>query len=199
MLIRPREERDAYAGFIALRFLRARQQGFLSLISLLSALGFLLGVASLIIALALMTGFQSDVIDRIIGSNAHLLVFAEDGTVIDDPEPLIAQLGQIDGVAACEPVVHGYGGLVAAGQRVQWTSISGIDAERPAAVTRLHESMQHGSLEDLTKTTASGRPAIVLGEQLAAQLGALPGDTVRLMIPRPRLTPWGVSVRQKFL
>ena len=57
--------RGRYPVFIARRFVRARRQGFISLISLLSALGFLVGVMSLIIALSLMTGFQQDVIGRI--------------------------------------------------------------------------------------------------------------------------------------
>ena len=61
--------------FVALRYLLARRkQAFISLISLISALGVAVGVMALIIALALMTGLQGELRDRILGSTAHVYV-----------------------------------------------------------------------------------------------------------------------------
>lgn len=192
----PRGRGDAYALFVARRFLRARRQGFLSLISILSASSFLLGVASLILALALMTGFQGDVIHRILGSNAHGLVFAADGAPIERARELAERVRAVPGVVAAEPVVQGYAGIAAQGGLVQWSSVQGILPEYGGTVTGLDERMVEGSLDDLVRPTASGRPAIVLGSDLARKLGVLRGDIVRLIVPKLRLTPWGVSIRR---
>lgn len=186
-----------YAGFIAWRFLRARRQGFLSLISLLSALGFCVGVASLIIALGLMTGFQEDVIRRVLGANAHLMVFGANGApLLQNPEDLVRQVEQVPGVLAAEPVVHGFGGVVSQTGRVQWTQIMAVDPGQSLKVTNTGRQVKSGSWAALKEGGKTGRPGIVLGIELARRLGVLPGDQVRVLIPKPRLAPWGVSIRQ---
>ena len=60
---------------IAVRNLRPkRKQGFLKIISLFSFLGIMLGVAILIIVMSVMNGFRSDLTDKIIGLNPHLIL-----------------------------------------------------------------------------------------------------------------------------
>ncbi|MCU0225297.1 MAG: ABC transporter permease [Acidobacteria bacterium] len=187
---------ERYAPFIASRFVRARRQGFLSLISLLSALGFLVGVASLIVALSLMTGFQEDVVRRILGANAHLVVFPmNQSRTIEDPEAARAALAGVSGVVATEPVVQGFGGIVAPGGEIQWTSLAGIDPRLSRAVTDIGANVQEGTLDALSSAGPSGRPGIVIGREMASRLGVTVGDVVRVMVPRPKVSPWGVSVR----
>ena len=68
--------------FIAVRYLLARRkQAFISLISLISAIGVAVGVMALLIVLALMTGLQGELRDRIVGSAAHVYVFKAGGFV----------------------------------------------------------------------------------------------------------------------
>ena len=189
--------------FVARRFLRSRRTGFLSLNAILSALGFVLGVASLIIALALMTGFQSDVIERIMGSNAHVLVYPADGNpVIENPGRPggeVARIEAVEGVVAAQPVVHGFAGVTGGVGAVQWATITGVSPEGMKRVTDMGGRMVHGRLEDLSVPTATDRPPVVLGSRLAARLGVMPGEPVQLIVPRPRLTPWGVSARIRVL
>ena len=60
---------------IALRNLRPKRKlGFLKIISLFSFLGIMLGVAVLIIVMSVMNGFRSDLTEKIIGLNPHLIV-----------------------------------------------------------------------------------------------------------------------------
>ena len=60
---------------IALRNLRPKRKlGFLKIISLFSFLGIMLGVAVLIIVMSVMNGFRSDLTDKIIGLNPHLII-----------------------------------------------------------------------------------------------------------------------------
>jgi lipoprotein-releasing system permease protein len=186
-----------YERFLAMRFLRARRQGFLSLIGLLSALGFAVGVASLTVALALMTGFQEDMIAKILGANAHLLVFpAGASPELEQPGRIVSELEAVRGVEAAAPVVNGKGVLLSGAGVTQWATINGIDPAQTRRVTDIDEGMVAGSLDALERPTASGKPPIVLGERLAARLGAGLGDRVQLLVPRPKVTPWGVSVRR---
>ncbi len=60
---------------IALRYLKTRKKdGFLNIISIFSFIGISLGVAVLIIVMSVMNGFRSELIDKIIGFNAHAVV-----------------------------------------------------------------------------------------------------------------------------
>jgi len=60
---------------ITFRFLKARKKdGFLNVISIFSFIGIGLGVAVLIIVMSVMNGFRSELIDKIVGFNAHAVV-----------------------------------------------------------------------------------------------------------------------------
>ena len=60
---------------ITFRFLKARKQdGFLNIISIFSFIGISLGVAVLIIVMSVMNGFRSELINKIVGFNAHITV-----------------------------------------------------------------------------------------------------------------------------
>ena len=60
---------------ITFRFLKARKKdGFLNIISIFSFIGIGLGVAVLIIVMSVMNGFRSELINKIVGFNAHVTV-----------------------------------------------------------------------------------------------------------------------------
>ena len=60
---------------ITLRFLKARKNdGFLNVISIFSFIGISLGVAVLIIVMSVMNGFRTELINKIVGFNAHVTV-----------------------------------------------------------------------------------------------------------------------------
>ena len=57
------------------RFLKARKKdGFLNVISIFSFIGISLGVAVLIIVMSVMNGFRSELVNKIVGFNAHITV-----------------------------------------------------------------------------------------------------------------------------
>jgi len=69
---------------IALRYLRTRKKdGFLNLISIFSFIGISLGVAVLIVVMSVMNGFRTELINKIIGFNAHAVVKTYDN-IIDE-------------------------------------------------------------------------------------------------------------------
>src|SRR5687768_4925118 len=93
---------------IALRYLLAkRKQAFISVISMISTLGVTVGVMALVIALALMTGLQTELRDRIVGSNPHVYVWNTKG--IDDYRAEADKLRQLAGVVGAAPAILGQG------------------------------------------------------------------------------------------
>jgi len=71
---------------ITLKFLKARKKdGFLNVISIFSFIGISLGVAVLIIVMSVMNGFRSELINKIVGFNAHITVKPYENQIqIDD-------------------------------------------------------------------------------------------------------------------
>ena len=59
---------------ITFRYLKTRKKdGFLNIISIFSFIGISLGVAVLIIVMSVMNGFRTELINKIVGFNAHML------------------------------------------------------------------------------------------------------------------------------
>tara|TARA_Y100001970_G_scaffold238352_1_gene299513 strand:+ start:575 stop:1807 length:1233 start_codon:yes stop_codon:yes gene_type:complete len=70
---------------VTLRFLKTRKNdGFLNIISIFSFIGISLGVAVLIIVMSVMNGFRTELIDKIVGFNAHAIVKPYDGNINPD-------------------------------------------------------------------------------------------------------------------
>ena len=60
---------------ITFRYLKTRKKdGFLNIISIFSFIGISLGVAVLIIVMSVMNGFRTELINKIVGFNAHITV-----------------------------------------------------------------------------------------------------------------------------
>lgn len=190
-----------YELLIGLRYLRAkRREAFVSLITLISAVGVMLGVTTLTIVLAVMTGFEEDLRDRILGMNPHILVLPHDGTV-RDYESLAERIQKINGVVAASPFVYGQGMLVSRGQ-VTGVVVRGIHPKWGEQVVQLGRFLKEGSLRTLggTPPQEGGGRLIVVGQALARQLGVFGGDAVQLMSPPIHATALGVLPRiQRFV
>ena len=60
---------------ITFRYLKTRKKdGFLNIISIFSFIGISLGVAVLIIVMSVMNGFRTELINKIVGFNAHVTI-----------------------------------------------------------------------------------------------------------------------------
>jgi lipoprotein-releasing system permease protein len=181
--------------FVALRYLLARRkQAFISLISAISTLGVAVGVMALIIALALMTGLQGELRDRILGSTAHVYVWKTGGMAEYEPE--IRKVRAVDGVEAAAPVILGKA-LISTERSDNFISIKGVDPALEGEVTDIERSMVRGSLDALTAGSESEPPGILLGRDLAQQLGAELGESVTLIAPSGTLSPMGMMTRPR--
>ena len=122
--------------FIAVRYLLARRkQAFISLISLISAVGVAVGVMALLIVLALMTGLQGELRDRIVGSTAHVYVL-QDRRLRRRPRKRSRSSAAVPRVVGAAPVVLGQGLAKSAGGS-QFITIKGIDPALERDVTNV--------------------------------------------------------------
>jgi lipoprotein-releasing system permease protein len=180
-----------YELFIALRYLRARRrEAFISLITVIAIAGVAIGVMTLNIVLSVMTGFEEDLRDRILGFTPHVLVSSESGP-IEDYQALLEKIRGIEGVAAASPLVYGQLMLSVPGAAAG-ASVRGIEAEGEAAAD-LGRYLGDGSVSRLATRFAvplsEGRgttmrlPGIILGGELASQLGVTAGDTLSVVSP----------------
>lgn len=178
--------------FIGLRYTRTRRRtGFISFISLVSVLGISLGVAALIVVLSVMNGFEKEVRERILGMASHAMILGNGGSLQDwrNTVPYVEEHPQVLGFA---PYVQGEGMLTFEGE-VSGTMIRGILPDEEPKVSIVGDRMQVGDLTDLH----AGGYNIILGAELAAALGVLPGDKVNLVIPQANVTPAGIMPRMR--
>ena len=179
---------------VALRYLLAkRRQVFISVISLVSTLGVTVGVMALVIALALMTGLQGELQARILGSSAHVFVYKPAG--ITDYHAEVQKLSSVPGVIGAAPAVIGKALINALTNG--FLGIKGIDPHLESSVTDIGHAMTDGSLDGLKPATDEDLAGIVLGKDLASDIGAKVGDTVRVTTPNGSLSPMGVMPRQR--
>lgn len=168
-----------------------RRNGFISFISGVSMLGIALGVAALIIVLSVMNGFQKEVRDRMLSVVSHVEIFAPNGQAMQDVDTTMRQAKQHPEVIGAAPFVAAQG-LIARGEDMKGVIVRGIDPQREGEVTDLAAANAQ-VLQQLTP----GSFNIVLGHELAHQMGVQVGDTVTLIAPSGQVTPAGVVPRLK--
>lgn len=175
-----------YELFIAKRYLTAkRKQAFVSVITFISVLGITIGVMALIIALALITGFQQDVQNKILGATSHIMVSDLTGEGLRDYNRLQDEIGQLAGVKSVTPVA--YNTVLMSGYAKSTGAIlKGIDFDREMKQSPWLQKLEGGRLPE-----ESSRDGVLLGVQLAAQVGASVGDAVTVYTASSRLSPLG--------
>ena len=163
-----------YEFWLGVRYLFAkRRERFISIIALLSIGGVTLGVAALITVLAVMSGFDYDIKDKLVGTNAHLIVDAPGG--VRDIDETLRRLTAIEHVIGVSPFISGQA-IVRMPQQAFGVLLRGIDVERESRVNRMGEYMVAGRLprED---------DEVAIGTELAASIGAGVGAPLKLISP----------------
>jgi lipoprotein-releasing system permease protein len=199
--------------FVAARYLRAkRRQAVIGIITVISIVGVAAGVASLIVALAINNGFRQDLQDRLLGSTSHINLLRVEADGIRNWQPLLSQLEKQPHVVAGAPAIYEQV-LISRGARAQGAVLKGIIPSEEHKVSDLLHSVKLGSAAALSApdgdTTAHTPPdadqpnplsaritsslsPIVLGKDMADQLGATIGSLVTVTSPQGELTPFGI-------
>ncbi|HEY6837838.1 MAG TPA: lipoprotein-releasing ABC transporter permease subunit [Geobacteraceae bacterium] len=192
-----------YELLIGLRYLKAkRKSAFISIITLISTAGVTLGVMALIIVLAVMTGFEEDLKEKILGTNAHVVVLKANGA-IEEYGNLVARLKKVDGVVAATPFIYSQV-MLSSGKNVSGVVLRGIETDTDAKVTNLHKTIVEGNLADLERPASpplAGKepplPGVAIGKELAKNLNLFLGDKVSVVSPLGNITPLGVVPKMK--
>lgn len=178
--------------FVGLRYTRAKRKNhFISFISLTSMIGIGLGVAALIIVLSVMNGFQEELRNRILGVASHLEITEASNTLRDWPH-VVDLVKSKPHVQAAAPYIMAQG-MLSYGSSVQGAIVRGVLPEEEDKVAELGTHMKAGKLSDLRE----GEFGVVLGADLALNLGVSIGDKVVLLAPQGQFTPTGVVPRIK--
>ena len=173
---------------IAMRYLRARRGSrLLSFISLIAIGGVVVGVSALIVVMAVMNGLQRDLREKIlIGSpDLRLLTFGNEMNM-PDWRQILDSVKKTPGVVAAAPWVHTKG-LVRVGSNLPDAAfISGIEPQGRGAVD-VTSIREHAIQGDFRFASADGLTrGVVVGDLLAARLGAVLGDTMTLITLSPK-------------
>ena len=177
--------------FIGGRYLRAKQrQAFIFLINVLAVAGVTLGVMALIVVIAVMTGATADMKSRILGVEAHIVLMRH-GKGFSDYERVMAQALATPGVAAAAPFVYSQIMLRSA-SGVSGAVVRGIDPRRAVQQIKTFDNTQFQlALPHDPQAPSHQRPGIVLGKELARNLGVGEGDPLYLISPQGMLSPMG--------
>lgn len=180
-----------FEWMLAGRYLKARRkEASISAIAGFSFAGIMLGVAALIIVMAVMNGFRTELLDKILGINGHMIVEPIDGP-LNDFDEVASRLSQLEPVLAAIPLVEGQV-LASARDNSRGVLVRGIreaDFEKLPAVVN---NVLQGTLSGFDD--AGG---LAVGSRLAASLGLQLGDRMTLVSPRGAVTPMGVAPRVK--
>jgi lipoprotein-releasing system permease protein len=180
----------AFERTVAFRYLRARRkEGFISVIAGFSLLGIALGVATLIIVMSVMNGFRAELLNRILGVNGHITVYANGGE-ITGYDDLATRLASIDRVTRAHPQVQGQVMVTNRGE-ASGAVVRGMAREDLLERDLLADNVTSGRAE------AFGEQGALVGRRLATKLGLSVGDQITLVSPRGNTTVMGTVPRVK--
>ncbi|HCX89122.1 MAG: lipoprotein-releasing system transmembrane subunit LolC [Deltaproteobacteria bacterium CG12_big_fil_rev_8_21_14_0_65_43_10] len=188
----------SYELFIGLRYLKAkRKQTFISIITLISIGGVAIGVMTLIVVIGVMTGFKEDLTGKILGYYSHIVVLKQNEG-LDDYERIMRKIEKVKGVKSATPFTYTQA-MLSSKSGSLGVVLRGVDPKTIGKVINIGSNMKEGSLLNLevTSSSATNYPGIIIGKELSRNLGIFYGDTVNLISPMGVMTPMGMVPRMK--
>ena len=172
---------------ITIRNLRPKKkEGFLKVISIFSFLGIMLGVAILIIVMSVMNGFREELTQKILGFNAHISIKPYDTNITEDfYNKLKKKYKNTD-------ILKTYNGeaVVITNDQAKGILIRGIDTNEVKKLDFFKKNIIDGDLNNF------GNNKIIIGKQLAIELGVVVGDKINVMSSSLVSTPLGIIPKQ---
>ena len=182
-----------FEWFVASRYLRSRRkQSFISIISIISIGGVALGVATVILVIAVLDGVEHGLKERFLSNEAHVVLRLFDQSFFGNYQERIERIEALDDVVAASPVIWAQLGIFPEHSNTiqNVIFIKGINPAQEDKVTGFSRFVA-GSTDlqnsEMIETAALIRDetitgGIILGGRLAARLGIMKGDVLRLLI-----------------
>ncbi|WP_028056224.1 lipoprotein-releasing ABC transporter permease subunit [Sphingobium bisphenolivorans] len=180
-----------YERMIAKRYLLpGKGEGFIFLVAGISLVAVMLGVAALIIVMSVMNGFRAELFDKIVGLNGHAVVQGYGGR-LPDWKAVLKEAKATPGITSATPLIEQP--LLGSFQgRVEAVLVRGMTVGDIRNNATLRGKVVAGNLNALTPN--SGKVGI--GSRLAENLGLQIGDSLTIINPAGRSTPFGTVPRQ---
>jgi len=173
---------------IAKRYmLPGRGEAVIALVASISIGVVMLSVAMLVIVMSVMNGFRAELLDKIVGLNGHAIVQAYGGR-LDNWEQVLEEVRQTPEVTDASPLIE-QPLLATFNGRVEAVLVRG---NTPEDIGKLSPNVLVGDLS----TLRPGENNVAIGSRLAANLGARIGDSITVINPQGRATPFGTVPRQ---
>jgi len=148
-----------------------KKEGFLKVISVFSFLGIMLGVATLIIVMSVMNGFRTELTEKILGFNSHITIKPYSNNISEE------FYSNLQEEYKNTKVIKAYNGeaVVMMSDSAKGVLIRGIDSEKVEEMDFFKKNIIDGELSNFVDGT------IILGKQLAIELGVVVGDKINIM------------------
>ena len=180
---------------IATRYIKSRRvEGFISVSAWFSLIGIILGVATLIVVMSVMNGFRTELVNRILGINGHLIVYKKNGLSIENYHNTVNQISDTQNVIAVTPYLEGQA-LAKTKNSVSGIIIRGTKWSDLPAKKLLWKSLDKATIENFKI-----KQNVILGYRLAQRLNLSVGDYISLISPNFMETAIGVlPIKQNFM
>ena len=184
---------------IAWRYLRAkRAEGGVSTMTWISLIGISLSVFALIATLSVRSGFRAELVDTILGANAHVTVYKQpikdsEGNVyrsFKDYESVNSIISSLNSVNRAAPLIRGQV-MASANATTTGVDVFGISPENILSIRRVADpETSIGDIKNFSK-------GLAVGSGVAQALNVSVGDKIKLISPSGLQTAFGTSPRVK--
>ena len=179
---------------IAFRYIKSRRvEGFISISAWFSLLGIMLGVATLIVVMSVMNGFRTELVDRILGINGHLIIYSKNERTIPNYTKIINKILDTPNVVAVTAHLEGQA-LAKNKNSISGVIIRGSNWSDLAAKKLLWKSLNQSTISNF-----KDKQNIIMGYRLGQKLNLKVGDYISLISPNGMETALGIlPVNQNF-
>ncbi|WP_375641997.1 MULTISPECIES: lipoprotein-releasing ABC transporter permease subunit [unclassified Bartonella] len=183
---------SSYEWMIAFRYMIPNKKHVVaSVISIISLIGIMLGVFALVVVMAVMNGFRTELLNRILGMNGHLIIQTVDSG-FSDYKTLISSLETTNGVKFALPVIEGQALVQGEVQGGSGALVRGMRKQDLEKLKTVSQNIKLGSISRFDQ-----EEGVAIGSGLAEKLGLTVGRDIRIITPDGDETPFGVTPRVK--
>ncbi|ESQ75396.1 lipoprotein-releasing ABC transporter permease subunit [Asticcacaulis sp. AC402] len=182
---------------LSLKYLRTkRKDGGIAVIAIISFVGIALAVTALISVLSIMNGFREELMSRVLAFGGHGYVY---GRAIDDfahRDDMVARLKNVPGVISASPFIDSPGLIQTGAGRTGGGIMRGVVPEDLKKTPIIADTIAPGGSMEQFGIGDYGGDVVLMGDGLARQINAIPGDEVTLISPG-RSTSFGAAPLRK--
>ncbi len=197
-----------WTSWVGFRYLKSKKNSrFLSFITFISIIGVALGVTAMIVVLSVMDGFEAELKKRLMTSDLHILMLPT--PEIPDFQNGFVPKSVLEGSKVAEtiqsdPEVVSFWPIVSTeailktGRKVTGVVLKGVTPER---LTRLKSQVTESADPQVMVQREGGEtirlPGVFVGQELAYELGVIPGDPITFISPTEMEGPLAAVPRLK--